>query len=398
MRSHHNSWLDVFAGFRIAFSMKKILLGTLGLYVTLIVLIGLLYAVSPWWPDGPAQLDAFLKGAPGACGDLIASLGDGVARMQSGGMPYPTFAATAGVGVILLLIWSLFGGAICRMAAVDFASDESHPLDEGISFTLKRFGSFFWSPLVPFIVVIILMMCASLVGVVGRIPVVGEPLMGLFSFVAIFLSWLAVLVLLCGVFGAIFCWPTIATEGTNAFDAISRSFNYILARPWKTVWCLLVAMVYGSVCMAFVGAFTWAMLALALKCMAFGMGEEAFANVGAIAALAGDWRILPGVSTTQVIAGMAMKVFFILFWGFALGFMCSYKFTAWTLIYFVIRRDVDGTDMSEVFLPETQEALEGPEEAVLDSDETSGIPGEDTETAANDSGEAPGDTGQKDAD
>jgi hypothetical protein len=42
--------------------------------------------------------------------------------------------------------------------------------------------------------------------------------------------------------------------------------------------------------------------------------------------------------------------------GLVLGFWASYKISAMTIIYSVLRRDVDGTDMSEVFLPEPEES------------------------------------------
>ena len=50
------------------------------------------------------------------------------------------------------------------------------------------------------------------------------------------------------VFGAPLMIPTICVEGTDSFDAISRSMSYVYARPWRYIWCKLVALVYGIPC------------------------------------------------------------------------------------------------------------------------------------------------------
>ena len=47
-------------------------------------------------------------------------------------------------------------------------------------------------------------------------------------------------------------YPTIAVEGSDSFDAISRSFSYIYARPWRMIWYTMVAIVYGALTFLFV--------------------------------------------------------------------------------------------------------------------------------------------------
>ncbi len=367
MQCHKNNWLDIFSGFRVAFSLKKILLATCGLYITVIVLLVLLAAASHWWPEMPNRLQAMLDILNNIQADSPEGRQQFVSAIQQleltrvfgdEGLSARCIGFLSGTAIILLAIWSFFGGAICRLSAVDFSTDETVSLSSGTGFVWKRFGSFFWSPLVPFVVVVMLLLGASLIGVIGRIGLVGPPAMGILSFVAIMIAGIALLVLLCAVVGMIFSWPTIAVEGTNAFDAISRSFNYVLARPWKLIWSALVASAYGLVCVVFVGLFTWVLLRLTLAVLAFGMGAEAFEPLRDMALVTGHWQIGADTPTQIVIAGIALKSFFILAWGFAAGFAISLEMTMWTLIYYVIRRDVDGTDMSEVFLPESPEEVE----------------------------------------
>ncbi len=51
--------------------------------------------------------------------------------------------------VIKLAVISIAGGAICRIAALQFAGGEKPGLTEALRFSTKRFTSFFTSPLVP---------------------------------------------------------------------------------------------------------------------------------------------------------------------------------------------------------------------------------------------------------
>ena len=36
-------------------------------------------------------------------------------------------------------------------------------------------------------------------------------------------------------------WATVSVEGTDAFDALSRSYAYTYHRPWRLLWYVLFA-------------------------------------------------------------------------------------------------------------------------------------------------------------
>jgi hypothetical protein len=364
MPTHHNSWLDIFAGFRLALSMKKLLLTTCGLFISLAILIALVLLATQVWPDADIESVGRLLGhsfGPGSwaegCDMARAVFETLAAEPRATGFPYPARAFLIAGVVLLLLVWSLLGGAVCRLAAVEFAAGETCSINDALLFTARKFGSFFWSPLVPFIFVAVLMLGAACVGLLGRMPVVGPPLVGLLSLLAMLLVGLGLFLALCAFFGSVFMWPTIATEGTNAFDAVSRSFNYVAARPWKFIWCSLVAIVYGAACAAFVAAFAWATLEVTLRCLALGMGD-AFDGLSAAPGAGDGWYGLG-------VGALLLRTFILLAWGLVGGFIISLKLSEMTLLYFVLRRDVDGADMSEVYLPLARD--EGLDEAPPDS-------------------------------
>ena len=358
MRKHRQNWLDVFAGFRVALDARKIVLGTLGVYVQIIVLLGLLSLAVRWWP-GASMITANLIQRPvptalsllRATADRICPTQDPMTCAYSVPFGFKGLAFIAVGGILLLFIWSFFGGAIARIAAVDFAKDERPQIGEATAFAARKFGSFFWSPLVPLIFVLLFLICNMVLGLIGQIPGVGPIVMGLLFALAALSAFLVVMLLIGAIFGFIFMWPTIAMEGTDAFDAISRAFNYLFVRPWKTLWCWFMAAVYGAAVTAFVAAFTFLMLRIAVGSVALGMGKD-FIWIGQFLR---DGYPAGGASVPTLIAMILIEVIVIMAWGLVMGFVASYKITAATIIYSILRRDVDGTDMSEVYMPEPEE-------------------------------------------
>jgi hypothetical protein len=368
MTSHKQNWLDVFAGFRIAFDARKIILGTVGMLISTLVLLGLLHLAGSWYPrareagavllrdpliylrlfsDEMRQADTLFEKRL-----LLANTARNVRTfiVNLDGRSIALFSAGA---VILLFIWSYIGGAMARLAAVDFAREERLPVGDATTFSARKFGSFFWCPIVPLIFAVILIFCMMFLGWLGRIPAVGPIVMGVGYPLAAIAASFTLLLFIGTVLGFPFMWPTIAMEGTDAFDAISRAFSYLFSHPWKTLWCWFMASVYGIVVVGFVAWFTGALLRLTDAVVARGMGAdwvwiEQFLRDG-IADRAAGFPLL--------IAMVLITVVHVLAWGLVFGFIASYKISAMTIIYAVLRRAADGADMSEVYLPEAESPL-----------------------------------------
>jgi hypothetical protein len=152
-----------------------------------------------------------------------------------------------------LAVWSICGGAITRIAAVQVARGERPGLVEALRFTFKRLVSYVTAPLFPMVFVLVLIIFMCIFGLFHMIPVVGDILVsGVFWWVMM-LFGLAMAVALIGLIG----WPlmvaTISTEGTDSWEAVSRSYSYVFQRPWHYIWYSLVAIAYGGVVVFFVG-------------------------------------------------------------------------------------------------------------------------------------------------
>lgn len=283
-----------------------------------------------------------------------------------------------------LVTWSLFGGAITRMAAVQVARNEKIGLVEAVRFVLNRYLSYLSAPLFPLVFVGVIVIGLIIFGLIQSIPIVGEILDGLLWPVTL-LGGLAMAVVLLGLVG----WPmmsaTISAEGSDSFDAISRSYSYVYQSPWHYIWYSLVALAYGAVVVFFVGFMGSMVVYLAKWGVNQGTAELKNRDLYFLFVKAPEsfgWRelMLQGATVNGVplvdennvlnakayedylntfswynyIGAALVSVWLFVFFLMILGFSYSYFWSASTMIYLLMRRKVDDTDMDEVYLEEDE--------------------------------------------
>ena len=105
----------------------------------------------------------------------------------------------------------------------------------------------------PIVLVGILTFLLMIFGWIEWIPWAGDLFAGVPLWPIVILIGFIMAIVLVGLVG----WPlmtaTISTEGTDSFDALSRSYSYIYQAPWQFLWYNLVAVTYGAVLIFFVG-------------------------------------------------------------------------------------------------------------------------------------------------
>ena len=164
--------------------------------------------------------------------------------------------------ILFLLAWALFGGAICRIAAVHFARDEKISVRQAMNFAVGKLLSFASAPVIPLAIVIVIGLIVSLAALIGNIPFLGPIAVGALFIVPLLAGFVMTLVLLGTAGGFGLMYPTIAVEGSDSFDAISRSFSYVYARPWRMLFYTVIALAYGAATYIFVHMFIWLTLVL----------------------------------------------------------------------------------------------------------------------------------------
>ena len=296
------------------------------------------------------------------------------------------------VMVWTLAVWSLFGGAITRIAAVQIARNERIGMSEAVRFTMKRLVYYVTAPLFPLVFVLGLLIIMIIFGYFSMIPILGDiAVSGLFWWVMLGFG-LLMAVALVGLVG----WPlmsaTISTEGTDSWEAVSRSYTYVFQKPWHYIWYGLVAICYGAVVVFFVGFMGSFMVYLSKWGVAQTFGikkvdrEPSF--LFAYAPTSFGWRtlLLDGVQVdnepmvqngvlnqvaynkyvgrdpsykgtdqlswwNKVGAGL-VAIWVGLLFLLVLGFGYSFFWSTATIIYLLMRKNVDTAELDEVYLEE----------------------------------------------
>lgn len=269
--------------------------------------------------------------------------------------------------LLALATWAVFGGAIYRIAALHAAREEKMSAMQALRFSIGKFLSFLTAPLLPLGLMLLVGVGIMLAGLVLNLAVL-DAVVGLL-FVLVLIAGLAIAFLLVGwFFGGSLMYPTIAVEGSDSFDAMSRSFSYVLNRPWRSLLYGLVAVVYGTITYLFVRFFVFLALisSRAFLKVTVGMGETmgpAADKVDVVWAqptfdnLWGsfNWEAM-GWFTDNITATLIGFWTFLLA-GLVLAYLVSYFASASTVIYLLLRRQVDATDTDDVYVEEADENL-----------------------------------------
>jgi hypothetical protein len=271
--------------------------------------------------------------------------------------------------IIFSVVWALFGGAISRIAAVHVARDEKISMTGALRFATGKFLSFIFAPVIPLAIVLFVGAIVALAAVINNIPWIGPILVGLLFFLALIAGFVMALVLLGTVGGFNLMYPTIAVEGSDSFDAISRSFSYVYARPWRMLFYTVIAVLYGALCYFFVKFFIFLMLTLTHHFVDVGTWKDIDSSVPVEM-----WpQVWPAPSFEKLSyepnwmalhADQKAGAFLIAFWNYlAIGllgaFAISFYFSANTIIYYLMRREVDATELDDVYLEQGDEEFGG---------------------------------------
>ena len=286
-----------------------------------------------------------------------------------------------------LLVWAFFGGIITRMAVLQFAGKEAGGLKEAVKFVSSRFGSYFLSPMVPLGIIAVVLIGSVVFGLVHMIPILGDLVDGLFWWIPLGFGFVMAL-LLAGLIGYPLMYPTLSAEGSDTFDALSRSYNYVYESPWSYLWYAFISIVYGAIVVFFVvlmasltvylgkwavGAtpflessdpnkdrspeflfiysptsFGWRELLTEGSPVAYDSSTAEYKEPVAAAKYLDAYSWYNYASAGMV--GFWTTLFFML----TLGFGYSFFWCQSSLIYLLMRKKVDETEIDEVYVEEEQ--------------------------------------------
>ena len=245
------------------------------------------------------------------------------------------------------LIMSFFTGAICRSAALDYGRGEKPGLLEVLSFSAQKFGSLISAPLLVVGIMFGAGIFVVLLGLLANIPWgIGPILLGLGLGLALIFGLFTVLMLIGTTAGANLMFPVIAFEGSDGYDAVSRSLRYVFSHPFWILFYDLAAAVYGILCYLIVRLFAFLVLLTTFGLLRLGLyttaGAERFDRLWSCPSyffLIGPEGTPQGTPETVAYVMIRLTLLFVV--GLVVAFVISFVCSANTIIYSLLRRHID---------------------------------------------------------
>ncbi len=253
-----------------------------------------------------------------------------------------------------LAIWALAGGIITRHAVVELATEGSPGIRETFTFALRRYFSYFLTPLYPLLGVLLIAIPIAILGLPIRFaPGLGSILAGLL-WIFVLLASLAAAWLLVGlIFGWPLMWPSISAEREgDPFEAFSRSFSYVYGKPLHYLLYSIIACLYGALVLAVVIGVATLVTEFGFWALAWGGG----ANVARIRdlaemILAGQRPDTEAEPNRALVFGSSIIALFV---GLVRAVVTAYTFSFFwcvaSAIYLLLRQDVDEKQLDEVYV------------------------------------------------
>lgn len=414
-------WLMLVRAVRIALMARVMILGALGIFATMLGWQLLAYAFShsddpvilSWpkvtdlWGTKDFWIDPYNNSAP----ELIYSatwyllqaplaiwqfLTRPFMELFDSGLSATGFIFLMLCGVWELFVWGLVGGAITRIAALKFTRDEAPGLVAALKHAARKLPSYSLPPLVALVWAAVFGIQLVIIGAAMRVEFLALAAGILWPFVLV-LGLLMAILLLGTLAGWPLMWATVSVEGTDAFDALSRSFAYTYHRPFRLLWYVLFAVMLAVISMFVVKLFAASAIALSDWSIEWGLDERTMETVVTPGVERIDGPVLappvdpaaPLVTETddtsdetaptdsprepgKMLRGARNAIHFwkMMVAVLAAGYQAGFLWVAAVGVYLLMRRDIDGVQLNEVYVDPADEYGLPP----LADEATSGVP------------------------
>jgi hypothetical protein len=377
MRKRTGDWRDLLSGCVLKLSAEKAMLGFIAvLIIAFILLMGTLVdsavIARGWTPTPEALTDSAQSGdvlvswveaarivprSTDEAGTLMPRLW-ALLNLFNGGLAH--FIVSGLTYVALFWVLSGYGGTISRLVALDYARDDLPTLDEASQFVRARRMAFFLAPVAPLAIVAACALVNAVVGLVGWIPYFGRICMLVGYPVALVFSLITLFVVVVGILAFGMMMPALAVGGKGALDGWITAFNYVL-------WSLVKFVLYAVI-----------IIALGIVATAAAVGLVGLLNyivdqtvgIGFLSSI--PWAhyttpdATPEATRYHAFFQVIMAVMRLIVCALPIVYAFSYYFSANTVLFFLMRKEVDNVDIDEIYVeePEAPAAQEGVGEPV----------------------------------
>lgn len=345
------AWRHVPRAVGIAFDPRKLFLGALGL--VLLWAGQTLISALPFGPL-PVQREVALSGLSQEQSQWLKQL---IGPVESILVPARVIfqngnsCASLGRAWTQLLwavcVWSLIGGAITRMAALQFARHERVGIRAALRFSARQFLSYLIAPALALSGLGCVAGFLAGLGWIGSlVPSVADTVLGamwgLFLLLGFLMAMLAV--------GLSLGWPlmiaAISTEDSDGFDGLSRSFGFLYDRPWHAGALVVSMAVVGSAGLCVLRVIFALTASLAGWSVTAGFADLTTPTF--VEYLEPDRFSGISFGTSSNSGGAFADNWLGLLSLLVMGYGPSFFWSATTVIYFLLRQSDDGTPLNDV--------------------------------------------------
>ena len=148
-------------------------------------------------------------------------------------------------------------------------------------------------------------------------------------------------------------FPAISSEGSDAFDAISRSYSYVLSRPLHFLSLFVTIIICVAVLFIIVGYGACLVMQTSYFTVGLGMGEKLNEIRVFITGLSGGGNTIASLNPMSMrIAALLFMLYIVLIKIIVGSVIIAFTGSASTIAYLIMRKDVDGTEMDDIYVDE----------------------------------------------
>jgi hypothetical protein len=359
MSKRRGDWRDLLTTYAVALKPNKICVGYVAVVMSLVVLVVATFVYALLVQGGVIKPAGLWVGTPVTRGvDVFSALGNDWARGGPLGLiaafvPLldPFFGASRGHFVISVLtyvllfwVWSGAGGMISRLTALEYARDDLPTLADARQMVRSKRTAYWLAPVWPLVFFVALVFLNFLGGIVASIPYAGPILLICPGYPLLFITTaLIVMLIFFGVLSFGLMMPAVSVGGKDALDGWSTSYTYVLWGSARYIGYTALAGAIGLV----------SYLVFSRLTLLFLSSLTGSVNLGYLYST--GWSAFYGnmwVGTTGGYYGAVQYIMGVLLGAVTflpVAYAVSFFFSAFTIIFFLLRKHVDNIEIEELY-------------------------------------------------
>ena len=247
--------------------------------------------------------------------------------------------------------WSLVGVVLCRRSAFSLNGNDESTMQLAVVYGMRRWGATVRSPLIPLAAALLIWLIVAAFGLLGRLPAWGSLWLFIISPVAAITGFAMAFLLLA----TMLSWPlmvaAVSIDDCESFGGLSRAYSILTGRPWQAIAYLLLSLLVATVLMTLATIVGETTIWCGMSATAFGSGDE---------------------PVHRALYSPLSKIVH----EFVIGVGASYFWSAATVIYLLLRQDLDGVPLDRISPDDNARPVRDPLPVV-------GIPATDAEKEQN---------------